>query len=60
MELVVLAVIGCIGAVLAMYGGFSLGRYRGKRMPLTGRYVLSFVCIFTGVILLGYAFGHIV
>lgn len=58
MDLISLVVFICIGSVLTLYGSYSLVQYRKKRMQLTGKYVLTFACIFVGVIILGCVFGY--
>lgn len=60
MEFMILMVQGCAGAALTLYGSYSLIRYRKKRMNLTGKFVLSFVCMLAGIVLLGYVFGRVV
>lgn len=60
MGIVSFIVQGCIGSALILYGSFSLHQYQKKRMQLTGKLVLQFACLLTGIILLGYVFGHMV
>ncbi|MDE7220982.1 MAG: hypothetical protein K2O45_15420 [Oscillospiraceae bacterium] len=54
MEIVSVVIQCFIGLIFAIYGICSL-LFNKKERTTTGKFVLSLVCILTGIFLLGYA-----